>query len=82
MLCYVINAVLFSFSCSTLIPKANSWLMDNAGLQLVKCETIEKKLSSLDEVTSDKVLFVPHKNKAVYIKGLRLVECFLHCCSN
>jgi hypothetical protein len=68
-----------SVFCSTLIPKANSWLLDNAGLQLIKCETVEKKLTSVDEVTTDNVLFVPRNNHAVYIKGLRYIPSLYYC---
>jgi len=57
--------------CSNLIPKANAWLLENAGARLIKCETIEKKISSIDEITSDNVLFVPADNRAIFVKGLR-----------
>jgi len=57
--------------CSNLIPKANAWLLENVGVRLIKCETIEKKLSSVDEISTDNVLFVPAENRAIFVKGLR-----------
>ena len=57
--------------CSNLIPKANAWLLENAGIRLVKCETIEKKISSPDEIGNDNVLFVPSDSRAAFVKGLR-----------
>lgn len=71
---FVIELALYPFfiySCSTLIPKANSWLAENADIHLVKCETIEKKVSSVSEVTSESPMFVPKGNVAIYVKGLR-----------
>jgi len=59
--------------CSTLVPKANSWLRENVGILLVKCETLEKKLSSIDQVTADSLVFVPKGDFAMYLKGLRYV---------
>jgi len=56
---------------STLIPKANAWLQDNQYVYLVKCETLEKKVSTVDEVTSDECMFIPRNHSAIYIKGLR-----------
>lgn len=58
---------------STLVPKANSWLRDNLDILLVKCETLEKKVVSVDQVSSDCVMFVPNNDTALYVKGLRLV---------
>ena len=57
--------------CSTLIPLANQWLRENVDATLVKCETIEKKIKSADEVTSRDPLFTPRGTQAVYVKGLR-----------
>jgi len=57
--------------CSNLIPKANAWLLENAGVRLIKCETIEKKVTRVDEITTENVLFVPSDNIAIYVKGLR-----------
>ena len=57
--------------CSTLVPKANSWLRENADIMLVKCETLEKKISSIDQVTADSLVFVPKGDFAMYLKGLR-----------
>ncbi|KAK2143321.1 hypothetical protein LSH36_854g00067 [Paralvinella palmiformis] len=54
----------------TLVPKANSWLQKNLDIQLVKCETIERKVTSLEEVESDNPMFVPKGNHAIYVKGL------------
>lgn len=43
----------------------------DTGVHLIKCETIEKKVTSVDEVMADNTMFVPKGNFAVYIKGLR-----------
>ena len=59
--------------CSNLIPKANAWLLENVGARLIKCETTERKLSTVDDITTDTVLFVPSDNRAIFIKGLRYV---------
>ena len=59
--------------CSTLVPKANSWLQEHIDVHLVKCETIEKKITSVEEVTSDDLMFTPRGSQAIYIKGLRYV---------
>lgn len=70
---YADICVTFPFCCfvfSTLIPKANSWLQENLDIYLVKCETIEKKVTAVDDVTADNCMFVP-KNHAIYVKGLR-----------
>lgn len=56
----------------TLIPKANAWLQDNLEVELIKCETVEKKIGDLDQLTSDSTMFTPGANPALYIKGLRL----------
>ena len=61
----------FFFLCSTLIPKANGWLAENTDVHLIKCETIEKKICSADDVLSDSPMFVPTGAYALYIKGLR-----------
>jgi len=57
--------------CSTLVPKANAWLQDNQYIYLVKCETLEKKVSTVDEVASDECMFIPKNHSAIYVKGLR-----------
>jgi len=59
---------------STLVPKANSWLRENADILLVKCETLEKKISSIDQLTADSLVFVPKGDFAMYLKGLRSVS--------
>ena len=64
----IFNIILFS---STLIPKANTWLAENSETHLLKCETIEKKICSVDEVTSDSPMFIPRGTYAIYVKGLR-----------
>ena len=38
---------------------------------LVKCETLEKKVSTVDEIASDECMFVPKNHNAIYVKGLR-----------
>jgi len=54
------------------VPKANAWLLEeSSGLQLIKCETIERKVTSYSDVTADNVLFVPKDGQAIYVKGLR-----------
>lgn len=65
--------------CSTLVPKANSWLRENLDILLVKCETLEKKVVSVDQVVADCVMFVPNKDSALYVKGLRY-RLFWYCC--
>ncbi len=67
----MIHVLLFFCLSSTLIPKGNSWLAENAEVHLVKCETIEKKISSVDEVLSDSPMFIPRGTYAIYVKGLR-----------
>ena len=67
---YILNINDF-VSFSTLIPKANAWLAENADVHLLKCETIEKKITSADDVLSDSPMFVARGNYALYIKGLR-----------
>ena len=58
--------------CSTLVPKANAWLLEaSSGLQLIKCESIERKVTSYGDVGADNVLFVPRDGHAIYVKGLR-----------
>jgi len=59
------------------VPKANSWLRENADILLVKCETLEKKISSIDQVTADSLVFVPKGDFAMYLKGLRSVKLML-----
>jgi len=66
--------LLFSYVFSTLVPKANAWLHDNQFVHLIKCETLEKKISSVDEVTSDGCMFIPKNHHAIYVKGLRWVS--------
>jgi len=59
-------------ACSTLVPKANSWLLETSGgLQLIKCETTERRVTSYGDVTADNVLFAPKDGHAIYVKGLR-----------
>lgn len=67
MFCY---ALLVS---STLIPKANAWLQENLDIYLVKCETLEKKVTAVDEVTADNCMFLPKNHHAIYVKGLRYI---------
>ena len=40
-------------------------------VHLIKCETIEKKVKSVEEVTSDDPMFTPRGSHAIYVKGLR-----------
>ena len=66
--------LLVELVCSTLVPKANAWLLETCGgggLQLIKCETIERKVTSYSDVVADNVLFVPKDGHAIYVKGLR-----------
>ena len=58
---------------STLIPRANTWLEQHDDVTVVKCETIEKKITSPEEVTSRDPMFTPRGTQAVYVKGLRWV---------
>ena len=58
---------------STLIPKANAWLQENLDIYLVKCETLEKKVTAIDEVTADNCMFLPKNHHAIYVKGLRYI---------
>ena len=61
------------FAFSTLVPKANLWIQNNMNIRLVRCETIEKKVCSIEDVTTDEVMFVPKGSYAIYVKGLRYV---------
>jgi len=70
----VYPCLLTGVNCSNLIPKANAWLLENIGVCLIKCETIEKKISSVDEINSDNVLFAASDGRAVFVKGLRCVR--------
>ncbi|ELU04827.1 hypothetical protein CAPTEDRAFT_223060 [Capitella teleta] len=66
------NAVFERFD--TLPPKANTWLRDRPRYTVLKCETIEKKVSSADQLTDTNPKFdVPEANIVVYtVLGLRL----------
>ena len=58
---------------SSLIPKANVWIQNNLSIRLVRCETVEKKIRHIDDISNDEVMFVPKGNFAIYVKGLRYV---------
>jgi len=69
---FQVEILVVEFACSTLVPKANAWLLEApSGIQLIKCETIERKVTSYSDVTADNVLFVPKDGQAIYVKGLR-----------
>lgn len=56
------------------MPKANSWLQEHHDIHLIKCETLEKKVTCVDEVTVDNSMFIPKRRReAIYVKGLRSV---------
>ena len=57
--------------CSTLVPKANSWLQEHVDIHLIKCETVEKKVCSINDVMTENPLFSPSGSYAIYVKGLR-----------
>jgi len=59
-------------SFDSLIPRANAWLQEHTDTHLIKCETVEKKVSTTDEVDTDGNMFRAKGNSAIYIKGLRL----------
>uniref|UniRef100_X1ZRJ1 Uncharacterized protein n=1 Tax=Capitella teleta TaxID=283909 RepID=X1ZRJ1_CAPTE len=59
-------------ACSTLVPKVNAWLQENIDIHLIKCETVEKKITCLEEMSADNTMFTPRGGSAIYIKGLRL----------
>lgn len=63
--------VYYFYIHSTLIPKANAWLQEHMETFIIKCETVEKKICSADDVTSDNPLFITQGNYAIYVKGLR-----------
>ena len=70
---YIINETLSVVYLSSLIPRANAWLQEHTETHLIKCETVEKKVSTVDEVDCDGNMFLAKGNCAIYIKGLRLV---------
>ncbi|ESN93461.1 hypothetical protein HELRODRAFT_181005 [Helobdella robusta] len=59
-------------SYCTLIPRANGWLQNNLDIYLIKCETVEKKVTCIEDVTNDSCMFLPKNHHAAYVKGLRL----------
>ena len=63
--------LLFIFIYSTIIPKANKWLSENVEIHLIRCETIEKKISSVHELVNGSTMFAPKGSSAIYVKGLR-----------
>ena len=75
------NCVLFCFHelfsrfilCSTLVPRANAFLRERSIYDVVKCETLEKKVSSPEQLGQSNPKFdVPSAIKSVYVvKGLR-----------
>lgn len=59
---------------STLVPKANSWLQENTDIHLIKCETIEKKVCTVHDLTQDSSMFTAKGANAIYVKGLRYIS--------
>ena len=68
---------------STLLPRVNSWLREHLALDLVKCETVEKKLTSLELLSEQSPTYEqPERSESgqsesgqsiqtLYLKGLR-----------
>ena len=58
---------------SVLVKRANTWLQQNAKLELITCETVDKKiLTTRDVNTCDMFYSDPHgPTAACLIKGLR-----------
>jgi hypothetical protein len=53
------------------VPKVNAWLQENIDIHLIKCETVEKKVTCLEELSADNTMFTPKGGTAIYVKGLR-----------
>ena len=69
---FYINIIVFS----TLLPRVNSWLREHLCVDLVKCETVEKKLSSLELLSEQSPTYEQprdhnHTKQTIYLKGLR-----------
>ena len=64
---------------STLLPRANAWLRDHPLAEVIKCETISKRVSSPEQVgQSDPKFDVPKATTNVWhVKGLRYVDTWL-----
>jgi len=58
---------------SSLIPKVNTWLLQHMHAVPVKCETVDKRVTSVDQVESDGVMFTTssHTLQVISVKGLR-----------
>ena len=72
---FAVDDELFSrfILCSTLVPRANAFLRERSIYDVVKCETLEKKVSSPEQLGQSNPKFdVPSASKSVYVvKGLR-----------
>lgn len=71
-LCYgALTSIPLCFSA--LLPRVNVWLRDRPRCTVIKCETIEKRISSLDRLLSNDPKFdVASADTVVYIiLGLR-----------
>lgn len=59
---------------SVLVARANEWLQDNtlAGLVVVKCETVERQMCCVAELTADMTTtFRPTTARPCFVTGLR-----------
>ena len=65
--------ILYFFS--VLLERANAWLKENTHYHIIKCETIERKIWSYDQLSSrfvDTKFELPSEADAIYyLKGLR-----------
>ena len=57
---------------SSLIPKVNAWLLQHMHARPVKCETLDKRVTSVDQVEADSVMLTASSQTVVIaVKGLR-----------
>lgn len=63
-------------SFETLLPRCNSWLRNHIGIDIIKCETIEQKIWSFNQLAANNLhqnLEIPVNIDLIFnVKGLRL----------
>ena len=59
---------------SVLVPQANAWLRQNQRAEVTKCQTLEKRITSPEQLSqSTPRCDVPGPGGVYYVKGLRYV---------
>ena len=64
---------------SSLIPKVNAWLLQHMHARPVKCETLDRRVTSVDQVESDGLMLnTSSQTVVISVKGLRYLIRDLH----